>query len=129
MTKIVYIAHPIGGDVENNVKRVCEVLREIHLSEMDVIPLAPYVVALNYLDDENPKEKMMGMIANKKFFEKKMIDEIWLAGPKISAGMKQEVEEGLKRGIPIKCYNPHLEKELEIVLGESKSHLIGWVKK
>ena len=37
--KVVFIAHPVGGDIERNVKKVHAICELVHKS--DVIPVAP----------------------------------------------------------------------------------------
>lgn len=49
MVKVVYVSHEISGDVDGNVRKVLEICRRLHTK--DVIPIAPYLVALQYLDD------------------------------------------------------------------------------
>jgi len=120
MAKIVYIAHPVGEDVGKNIKSILKILREIHLSGLDVVPFAPYLTALQYLNDHVPEERKLGMSVNRLFFEKKIIDELWLAGPAISKGMEEEIRLSLAKGIPIKCYNPGLEPELKKLIETSR---------
>lgn len=109
--KVVYIAHPIGGDVENNKKKVLDICREVHVNSEAIIPTAPYITTLLYLDDNIPKERKIGIEANKKLFENGGFDELWLCGPRISEGMREEVEWCIKLDIPIYCYNDQLNKE------------------
>ena len=118
MTKLVYIAHPVGGDVQDNVKSILNILRELHFSDLDVIPFAPYLATLQYLKDDVPEEKKLGMFVNKLFFEKKIMDETWLAGPRISEGMAAEIRLCMANGIPVKCYNPNLQQELKKIQEE-----------
>ena len=58
--------------------------------------------------------------ANNGIFEKKIIDELWLAGPAISKGMEEEIKLSLEKGIPVKCHNPNLEPELKRIIGAFK---------
>ncbi|MBR9691912.1 hypothetical protein GOV06_03935 [Candidatus Woesearchaeota archaeon] len=116
MTKLVYVAHPIGGNVKENINSVLRILREIHTSNLDVIPFAPYLAALQYLRDDVAEEKKLGMFVNRLFFEKKVMDEVWLAGPKISEGMKQEIKLSLANKIPVKCHNPDLQPVLKNII-------------
>jgi hypothetical protein len=110
--KLVYVAHPIAGDIEGNIECVIGICSEIHKSESGVIPFAPYIVALQYLDDTVSAERELGMSANYEHFKRGNFDELWLAGPIISSGMKAEIECAREYGIPVKCYDSRLEKML-----------------
>ena len=119
---IAYLAHPISGDVEGNIESILCILKEIRLNEddgdewRDIIPVAPYITALHYLDDNVPEERALGMEENSYYFEKGFIDELLLAGPYISSGMRKEIELAHSLGLPISCYNPALQEELNQIL-------------
>ncbi len=114
MAKTVFVSHPIAGQVEENVKDILRICREIHTQ--DVIPVAPYLVAVQYLNDHVGEERELGIAANVEHFKRKVMDEMWLCGPKISAGMEEEIRLCLKFGIPVRCYNPELRPELERIM-------------
>jgi hypothetical protein len=116
MPKIVFLAHPIRGDSEGNIKKVLELCKKIHSDS--IIPCVPYIARLQYLDDAKGKERNLGIAANKEYFERKLIDEVWLCGPTISEGMKAEIELAQQNGIPIHCHNPALQKQLGAILNE-----------
>ncbi|MBI1755163.1 DUF4406 domain-containing protein [Candidatus Azambacteria bacterium] len=90
MPKTVFVAHPISGDIKGNVKEVLEICRKIHTEH--IIPLAPYLVSLQYLNDEVHEERRLGIEANLECFRRKMIDELWLFGDFISPGMLEEIK-------------------------------------
>lgn len=98
MKKIVYIAHPISGDMEGNIKRVLAIYRELSIQN-EVIPFAPYLVALQVLNDTVQAERKIGMLQNRAFFERNMIDELWVCG--LSAGVVQEMMWASEYGIKI----------------------------
>jgi hypothetical protein len=74
--KMVFIAHPIRGDVKGNIRRVISICKEIHTNE--IIPVAPYLVSLQYLDDEVMEDRELGVDANLEYFRRGYIDELWL---------------------------------------------------
>lgn len=121
--KLVYIAHPINADtqaeIQENMDRVLEICESVHTE--DVIPSPPYLVALEYLDDNDPDERCLGMQANREYFRRGVFDEIWLCGPRISPGMKQEIKLAQEKGINIRCYNKELEPELTEILNTLNS--------
>lgn len=98
---IIYIAHPIGGDVKGNLIKVGEIYRQLSL-ENKVIPFAPYIASISCLDDNSPKERAIGFSHNKAIFESGCIDEVWLFGGVISNGMQQEIEWANNLNIPVK---------------------------
>jgi len=99
--KIIYIAHPIGGDVEGNLKKIAQIAREINLEYPDVVPIAPYYLDCHALDDSNPEERQRGILNDSEFFDRKIMDEVWLYGDRISEGMSQEIRQANAMGIPV----------------------------
>lgn len=97
--KTVFIAHPVSGDIPGNVAKILKICREVH--DEGTIPVAPYLVSLQYLDDNVPTERDLGIGANLETFHRGYIDELWLFGEIISTGMEQEVKIALSLGIPI----------------------------
>ena len=100
--KIVYIAHPIAGDVKGNIEKILGIVRKINLEEPDILPFAHYIVDCQALDDTIPEHRFRGIKNDKEFFERKSFDELWLYGDKISNGMLEEIKLAIKYGIPIK---------------------------
>jgi hypothetical protein len=100
--KIVYVAHPIGGDVKRNMELVEARCGEIYRNRPEILPIAPYLMALRFLDDNDPSDRARGVAFNKELFERRgVIDELWLFGPRISRGMWEEVTWARARGIPV----------------------------
>jgi len=98
--KIIYIAHPIGGDVVENIKKVLSIVRDLSI-ENEVIPFAPYIVDVQALDDSNPIERGIGFTHNMAMFERGIIDEVWIYGGRISNGMATEIKWAEIFGIPV----------------------------
>lgn len=99
--KIVYIAHPISGDIAGNLEKIQQIVRQINLQYSDVVPFAPYWVDCHALDDNDPEERKRGIANDQEFFLRKVIDEVWLFGDRISAGMLSEIELATSLGIPV----------------------------
>ena len=89
--KVAYIAHPIGGDVKNNLEKVKQIARKINLEEPDIIPFAPYYLDCHCLDDSNPKERSRGMENSLNLLEMGIVDELRLYGDRITTGMGNEI--------------------------------------
>lgn len=99
--KVVYICHPISGDIENNIKKVIQICREVNLTEPDVTPFVPYLSDLYALDDSKPEERERGFKNNFNLLKKGFIDEIWLYGDRISNGMRAEINVCYEFGIKV----------------------------
>lgn len=98
---IVYIAHPISGDIQGNLQRIKEIARHITLKYSDVVAFAPYWFDCHFLDDTILAERGRGIKNDVEFFNRGVIDEVWLCGPRISNGMKHEKELAEILGIPV----------------------------
>ena len=116
MSKLVLIAHPVAGNVKSNIEKILALCKEIHTIE--IIPYVPYIAALHYLDDAIPEERALGMAVTKECFRRRSFDELWLCGPRISSGMKEEIRLSLKYGVFVKCHNPALLPEFKKVIEE-----------
>ncbi|MEM0173764.1 MAG: hypothetical protein QXI16_04580 [Sulfolobaceae archaeon] len=89
--KLVYIAHPIAGNVHVNLNKIQNIYAEITDKYPDVVPFAPYWITFHALDDSNAGDRKIGMEQNKYFFDNRIIDEVWVYGG-ISEGVKREIE-------------------------------------
>lgn len=97
--KTVFIAHPITGDVPGNMRKVLEICEQVHRD--NVIPVAPYLVSLQYLNDDITEDRNLGIEANLESFHRSYVDELWLFGDRISKGMEEEILLSKKEGIPV----------------------------
>ena len=110
--KTVFIGHPIGGDVEGNMKKVLKICLEVHRIP-GVVPVVPYIASLQYLNDEVVEDRMLGMEANHECFYRGYVDELWLFGNRISIGMKGEILLARKVGVPIIAKTEGTKRDLE----------------
>jgi len=102
--KIVYIAHPIGGDVQANLADLRRILRKLNLAHDNIVPFCPYYADVVSLDDSVPEERARGLLNDHALFAAGFIDEVWLTGDRISEGMQKEKELAILRGIPVYNY-------------------------
>ena len=116
--KTVFIAHPIAGDVKGNFKRVLAICEQIH--SKTIIPVAPYLVSLQYLNDEVIEDRNLGILANTECFKRRYVDELWLFGNRISKGMKKEIILAALFDIHVKAKTEATRKELITLLRENK---------
>lgn len=99
--KVIYIAHPISGDIKGNLEKIRLIAREINLLFPDVVPFAPYWLDCHALDDTIPSERERGIRNDIALFNKGFIDAVWLCGNRISTGMQHEIELAESLGIPV----------------------------
>jgi len=89
--KTIYIAHAISGDLEGNIKKVLNIVRHLNITMPEILPFAPYIVDLQCLDDNIPKERERGLKNNAHYFNSGFIDELWIYGH-ITNGIWEEIE-------------------------------------
>jgi len=111
--KVVYIAHPIGGDIEGNLKRVVKIARMINLTEPETVPVANYFLDCYALDDNIPEERERGIKNDTELFHRGYIDEVRLYGDRISNGMRAEVLLARQLGIPVVAMTAETEGDLK----------------
>lgn len=99
--KIVYLAHPISNNPEENLKKLEFIYRFITKTHPDVIPFIPYYATVKSLNDKNPAEREIGLAHNIEMFERKTFDELWICSKRISAGMQMEIDKANEVGIPV----------------------------
>lgn len=99
--KIVYIAHPISGDIEANLADLRRIVRKINLEHNNIVPFVPYYVDIVSMDDNIQEERLRGMDNDKAIIEAGFIEEMWLTGNRISGGMEQEIRLAQKMGIEV----------------------------
>jgi len=97
--KIVFISHPISGDIPGNLEKIIQIVRDINLTEPDILPFAHYFIDCHALDDNIPEERERGIKNDIALMKAGFIDEVWLYGDKISNGMGHEIALALELGI------------------------------
>lgn len=120
---LVYIAHPMKGDIAGNKKKVIDICREIGKNPM-VIPFTPYLSAFEYLDDDDPIQREKGMIMNRFYFERKIIDVLLICGDRISGGVRSEIKLALENGIRLAVLDESRKEEVEKVVGEVLNEIL-----
>lgn len=111
--KVVYICHPVSGDVKGNIKRIKKICRSINLEHNNIIPFVPYMIDILALDDDIPTERKRGIKNNTFLLENGYVDEVWVYGHKLSSGMQTEIEIALNELIPVKCMEDKLKELVE----------------
>jgi hypothetical protein len=110
--KIVYIAHPISGDVNGNLEKIRLIVRAVNLTFPDVVPFVPYYADCLALDDGNTDERARGIRNDREFFLQGIINEVWLFGPTISGGMHAEVALANSLNTPVYAIAKSIQNEV-----------------
>ena len=97
--KVVFVGHPVSGDISGNIKKILNICKQIHNEH--IIPCVPYLVPLQYLNDAILEDRELGIVANLECFRRGFIDEVWLFGDHISEGMKREIAFAEELNIPV----------------------------
>ncbi len=103
---IVYICSPFSGDVERNVKAAQDYSRFV--VEQGHIPIAPHLLFPQFLNDDNPTERQLGMLFGNAIMSK--CSEVWVFGNKISAGMKAEINRAKWKNYRLRYFTEKCEE-------------------
>jgi hypothetical protein len=102
--RIVYISHPISGNVKENIQSLLKIQRKINLDPkyVEIVAFSPYLSDVLCLNDEisahREKWQQNGLyMLSKRAF----INELWLFGNSISTFMQKEVYQSFATGIPV----------------------------
>ena len=101
--KLIYICSPCrgnDGNYEHNIEMAQYYCRTVMHMFPNLLPIAPHVYFTQFLDDSDPCERRMGMIAGMELLEQ--CSEVWVFGMENpSAGMKKEIAKANELDIPI----------------------------
>lgn len=99
--RLVYICSPCRGEMEKNIIKAQGYCREAAELWPDVLPIAPHVYCTQFLNDENPDERAVGMDMGLSLLS--ICDELWVYGiDNPSEGMKHEIAYAEEHGIPVR---------------------------
>ncbi len=101
--KVVYLAHPISGDISGNLKRLVSWYRWAVMTR-HVNPIAPYHLCCLALNDQSPNERELGIELDEQILRSGIIEEVWLVGSMISRGMSNESRIAMSMGIEVRDF-------------------------
>ena len=110
--KKVYVCAPLGGNVEENLKKV-KTYTEYAL-RCGAAPVVPHFYA-ECLDDKNPKDREVGLAAGMSLLW--LCDEVWVFGDTVTDGMRAELQFCKNLNIRIRKIN---ENEIQKVIGGNR---------
>ena len=103
---IVYICSPYAGDIETNVVAARRYSR--FAVEKGYIPIAPHLLFPQFLDDNKPKERELGLFFGNAILSK--CAEMWVFGDWISEGMEAEIKRATWKGHRIRYFSETCEE-------------------
>ena len=109
MMKRVYVCAPLGGNIEENLKKVK--IYTAYALRCGTAPVVPHFYA-ECLDDNDPKNRELGLAAGMSLLW--LCDEVWAFGDTVTDGMRAELKFGKNLNIRIRHIT---EKEIQNVLG------------
>ena len=107
--KKVYVCAPLGGDVEENLKKVKTYTE--HALRCGTAPVVPHFYA-ECLDDNNPKDREVGLAAGMSLLW--LCDEVWVFGDTVTEGMRAELKFCKNLNIRVRKIT---EKEIQKAIG------------
>lgn len=103
---IVYICSPYAGDVERNTAAARRYSR--FAVEAGYIPITPHLLFPQFLDDNKPKERELGLFFGNAILSK--CAEMWVFGDRISEGMEAEIKRATWKGHRIRYFSETCEE-------------------
>ena len=103
---IVYICSPYAGNIENNIANARRYSR--FAVEAGYIPIAPHLLFPQFLDDDDPKERELGLFFGNAILSK--CAEMWVFGDRISEGMEAEIKRATWKGHRIRYFSETCEE-------------------
>ena len=109
MSKLVYIASPLSGDVERNLDFARQACR--YAISQGATPFAPHLLYTQMLDDGDPAERQLGIDMGNQMLG--LCGALWLCANRISAGMEGERKLAESLGIPARQINEEEIRSME----------------
>ena len=106
---IVYICSPYAGDVETNVQKARRYCR--FAVDKGYIPIAPHLLFTQFLNDDSPKERQLGIFFGNAVMSK--CSEVWVFGEHISNGMEAEIKRAKRKNYRLRYFNEDLEEVMK----------------
>ena len=106
---IVYICSPYAGDVETNVQKARRYCR--FAVDKGYIPIAPHLLFTQFLNDDSPKERQLGIFFGNAVMSK--CSEVWVFGEHISNGMEAEIKRAKRKNYRLRYFNEDSEEVIK----------------
>lgn len=96
--KRVFMAAPVRGDVDGNLKRA-EAWTRVLEERFDIVAIAPWIYGCRVWNEADEYERKMGIQRNKCSI--KGCEALIAVGPNLTPGMMEEVQYAMGVGIPV----------------------------
>lgn len=103
---LVYVCSPYSGDTLKNTENARRYSR--FAFEQGRIPIAPHLLFTQFLDDNNPIEREMGMHFGNVLMS--LCREVWVFGDIISPGMDAEIRRARWKNYRLRFFTNDLEE-------------------
>lgn len=103
---LVYICSPYSGDIETNVEAAKRYSRLA--VDKGCIPLTPHLLFPQFLDDDIPEERELGLFFGNILMSK--CSEVWVFGERISAGMESEIKRARWKNYRLRYFSESFEE-------------------
>ena len=103
---IIYICSPFSGDVDGNVAAAQHYSR--FAVDKGYIPVAPHLLVPQFLDDNDPNERQLGLFFGNALMSK--CAEVWVFGSTISAGMEAEIKRATWKDYRLRYFTEECEE-------------------
>ena len=103
---LVFICSPFAGNIERNTRRARDFCR-FAVSE-NCIPIAPHLLFPQFLNDNDPKERQLGLFFGNALMSK--CAEVWVFGSIISPGMAAEIKRAKWKDYRLRYFNENCEE-------------------
>src|SRR5699024_7643638 len=103
---IVYICSPYAGDVTANIENARRYSR--FAVDTGYIPIAPHLLFPQFLNDDNPKERQLGLFFGNALMGKG--SEVWVFGSRISSGMETEIKRARWKSYRLRFFTENCEE-------------------
>ena len=103
---LVYICSPYSGEIETNVEAAKRYSRLA--VDKGCIPLTPHLLFPQFLDDDIPEERELGLFFGNILMSK--CSEVWVFGERISAGMESEIKRARWKNYRLRYFSESCEE-------------------
>ena len=98
--KVIYLAHPVRGDVQNNLAKAKRWVKWATESHPDVAVVASWITECEVFNDAEPDQREKALQRDCAVLAK--CDEVWLVGGVVSAGMRREKNHATRKGVYVR---------------------------
>ena len=107
---IVYICSPYAGDIAGNTEAARRYSR--FAVESGYIPIAPHLLFPQFMDDDDPAERELGLFFGNAIMSK--CSEVWVFGERISNGMAAEIKRARWKNYRLRYFTEELEEKYDV---------------